>query len=141
MHAIGKAAELSGVKVTTIRYYEENGLMPPPLRTDSGRRVYDNEAVDRLRFIRHARDLGFPVETIRGLIELQHNPGADCAEADRMASAHLGEVRNRIRQLRALERELIRMIDACQGGVIARCQVLACLGDHSHCESEHAART
>ena len=106
-------------------------------RTASGRRVYDDARVDQLRFIRHARDLGFPVDSVRGLIRLQQQPGDDCANADRLATSHLQEVRDRIRQLRALEEELERMIASCQGGAIAQCQIMASLGDHGKCSGEH----
>ena len=82
---IGQAAETSGVKVTTIRYYESVGLMPEPRRVESGRRVYGQASVDLLGFIRHARDLGFTVEAIRDLIDLQENPGTDCTKADELA--------------------------------------------------------
>lgn len=137
LHSIGHASAMSGVKVTTIRFYEENGLMPEPDRTASGRRVYDDARVDQLRFIRHARDLGFPVDSVRGLIRLQQQPGDDCATADRLATSHLEEVRDRIRQLRALEEELERMISSCKGGAIAQCQIMASLGDHGKCSGEH----
>lgn len=136
-HAIGKAADISGVKVTTIRYYEEIGLMPAPVRRNSGRRVYDDHAVGRLQFIRHARDLGFSVDSIRGLIELQQDPGTDCARADQLARHHLDETRARISQLQQLETELVRMIDSCRGGAVARCEIIASLSDHSRCRGEH----
>jgi len=136
MHPIGKAAELSGVKVTTIRYYEEVGLMPEPERRASGRRSYDHAAIDRLRFIRHARDLGFPVESIRSLIDLQQTPGRDCSQVDALASRHLDDVRARIARLRELEAELERITHSCRGGTVEACEIMACLGDHSLCDSD-----
>tara|TARA_R110002073_G_scaffold67393_2_gene167961 strand:- start:14604 stop:15050 length:447 start_codon:yes stop_codon:yes gene_type:complete len=134
---IGEAATASGVKVTTIRYYESTGLMPEPRRVESGRRVYSQGAVGLLGFIRHARDLGFSVEAIRGLLDLQDNPGTDCARADELARHHLIGTRKRIEQLRALERELERMIEGCSGGEVGTCEIVNSLFDHSRCLSDH----
>ncbi|MHA6287142.1 MerR family transcriptional regulator [Maricaulis sp. CAU 1757] len=135
--SIGQAAERSGVKVTTIRYYESVGLMPEPKRVESGRRVYDQASVDLLGFIRHARDLGFSVEAIRDLIALQENPGTDCTRADELARHHLAATQKRIEQLRILERELKRMIDGCAGGQVGSCEIVTSLFDHSRCLSGH----
>ena len=134
---IGQAAETSGVKVTTIRYYESVGLMPEPRRVESGRRVYGQASVDLLGFIRHARDLGFTVEAIRDLIDLQENPGTDCTKADELARHHLVETQKRIEQLRVLEGELMRMIDGCAGGKVGSCEIVTSLFDHSKCLSDH----
>jgi len=135
--SIGEAAKTSGVKVTTIRYYESVGLMPEPRRVESGRRVYNQASVDLLGFIRHARDLGFAVEAIRDLIDLQENPGTDCAKADKLARHHLLETQIRIEQLRILERELMRMIEGCVGGKVGSCEIVSSLFDHSKCVSNH----
>lgn len=127
---IGGLSKAAGVKVTTIRYYESIGLMAPPDRTESGQRVYDHSGVERLIFIRHARELGFPVNAIRELIALQVAPGDDCAAVDVIARRQLGEVRQRLKRLRALESELTQMIAACDGEKIASCTILASLADH-----------
>src|SRR5215218_2655046 len=89
---IGEAARRSGVKVPTIRFYEQIGLLPSPPRTESNRRTYGPEDVLRLRFIRHARDLGFEIEAIRTLLGLSAEPQASCHEADSIARRHLEEV-------------------------------------------------
>ncbi len=130
---IGVLSRATGVKVTTIRYYETIGLMPPPERTTSGQRVYDADAQARLAFIRHARALGFPVETIRELIALQIDPGRDCDSVDAVARKRLADVRERLEQLKALERELERMISACAGGRVGSCAVMSALADHGQC--------
>ena len=132
-NTIGALSKRSGVKVTTIRYYESIGLMREPDRSASGQRVYDDEAVERLNFIRHTRELGFPVDSIRELIELQTKPGDDCAVVDAIARRHLAAVRHRLSQLEALEGELKRMIVNCAGGRIGTCAVLACLSNHDDC--------
>lgn len=137
-YAIGRASALSGVKVTTIRYYEQIGLMPVPERKESGRRRYDDEDVDRLRFIRHARALGFTVESIRGLLELQSAPSMPCHRADALARSHLAETEARIFQLERLAAELRRMIVSCASGQVEHCAVLATLDDHALCaDAEH----
>jgi len=138
---IGILSRECGVKVTTIRYYESIGLIREPDRTASGQRIYDEPAVERLNFIRHARDLGFPVEAIRDLIALQEQPGTDCSEVDRIARTHLADVRRRLNQLEALEAELKHMISKCEGGVISGCRVLQTLSNHADCLDVHDAYT
>ena len=129
---IGRAAEQSGVKVPTIRYYEEIGLLPAPPRTDSNRRLYGDSELKRLAFIRHARELGFDVDAIRTLLSLQDNPQQPCAAADAIARDRLLEVRARISRLRALERELERMADNCADGHVGECRVIEILADATH---------
>ena len=133
---IGRLSNAASVKVTTIRYYESIGLMGMPDRSESGQRLYGDDAVQRLSFIRHARDLGFPIEAIRDLIELQTEPDDNCAAVDTIARQQLADVRKRLTQLEALEAELKRMVTACEGGQISDCQIMATLHDHSECLSE-----
>ncbi|MEL6859775.1 MAG: helix-turn-helix domain-containing protein [Pseudomonadota bacterium] len=130
---IGRLSKAAGVKVTTIRYYESIGLMGEPDRSDSGQRLYGDDAVQRLSFIRHGRELGFPTEAIRELITLQSNPGEDCAVVEAIAEDQLQNVRTRLKQLRALERELKRMITSCEGGKVCECRIMSALNDHSDC--------
>ena len=137
---IGILSRACGVKVTTIRYYESIGLIREPDRTDSGQRIYDDAAVERLNFIRHARDLGFPIDAIRELMDLQESPGTDCAHVDRIARGQLADVRRRLNQLEALEAELKYMITLCKGGEIANCKVLQTLSNHDECLDEHGPR-
>ncbi len=80
MLAIGTLAKRTGTKVQTIRYYEQIGLLPEPGRTEGGQRRYGDEDLDRLAFIRHARQLGFTLEAIRELLDLSDNPSRSCAE-------------------------------------------------------------
>src|SRR5882757_3541387 len=99
---IGEAARLSGVKIPTIRYYEQIGLLLTAPRTGGNRRLYNNGDVRRLAFIRHARELGFEVDAIRTLLILQDEPGQPCAAADAIARDRLVEVNQRIESLNAL---------------------------------------
>lgn len=133
---IGQLSKAGGVKVTTIRYYESIGLMGEPDRSDSGQRRYSDDAVHRLSFIRHARDLGFPMDAVRVLMKLQTEPSSDCSEVDAIAREHLNDVRKRLGQLEALEAELKRMISSCEGGEVGECRIMAALNDHSDCIAE-----
>jgi DNA-binding transcriptional MerR regulator len=125
---IGRLAEVSGVKVPTIRFYEQNGLVQPPRRTEGGQRRYDDSAVRRLRFIRHARDLGFEVDDIRQLLALSDHPALPCDGATKIARHHLELVENKIVRLNAARRELKRMIAACGGRSVADCRILDAIG-------------
>jgi DNA-binding transcriptional MerR regulator len=130
---IGEAAKQTGVKVPTIRYYEQIGLLPVPGRTGSNRRLYSRADVQRLSFIRHARELGFEIEAIRALLTLQNEPGQSCVTADRIASARLVEVETRIASLIALKEELLRMVKGCRHGKVEECRVIEILADHGQC--------
>jgi DNA-binding transcriptional MerR regulator len=137
MLSIGALAKATGVKVPTIRYYEQQGLIAPPVRSEGNQRRYEPAARERLSFIRHARDLGLPLEAIRELLELSGTPDMPCIDAHRIAGGHLGEVRARIARLRRLEAELERITSACDAETIGDCHVIHALADHSLCESEH----
>ncbi len=130
---IGALSRNTGVKVPTIRYYESVGLMPQPSRTEANRRLYGPEAVNRLRFIRHARELGFEVDVIRQLLDLSDEPERSCKAADAIARHHLSEIKSRITRLRALEREVQRMLAECARGRISECRVIDVLSHHEHC--------
>lgn len=130
---IGHVARSTGCKVQTIRYYEEIGLLPPPDRSAGNQRLYTRAQVDRLAFIRHARDLGFSIEAIRELLQMADRPDMPCDEADAIALRHLQDVKARIARMQALQAELERMLKQCAGGVISDCRVIEVLGDHRHC--------
>ena len=134
---IGEAARQSGVKVPTIRYYEQIGLVPAPARSDGNRRHYEAAGLRRLAFIRHARELGFDIEAIRTLLALQDNPQQSCASADAIAKARLGDVDQRIASLTALKAELEMMVDGCSHGHVATCRVIEVLADHGQCVHPH----
>lgn len=137
MLSIGDLSRRTGVKVPTIRYYEQTGLIEAPDRSAGNQRRYDRASLERLTFIRHARDLGLGIGAIRELIELSGHPEKPCERADEIAREHLGEVRARIERLRRLESELQRITESCDNDAVADCHVLRSLSDHSLCESEH----
>jgi DNA-binding transcriptional MerR regulator len=132
---IGAVAAETGSNVQTIRYYEQIGLLPPAERTEGNQRRYGHEHVARLAFIRHSRELGFPLEAIRELLSLSDTPDRDCDAADEIVRRQLKAVVARIKRLKALQAELKRMITQCSGGKIADCRVIEVLGDssHAHC--------
>lgn len=136
--SIGAAAKATSVKVPTIRYYEEIGLLPEAPRTESNRRLYTANDLERLNFIRHARELGFEIEAIRALLDLQGSPEMSCSKVDAIARTHLSNVERRIESLQALKRELTRMIRRCGQGRVADCRIIKVLQDHAQCE-HHAS--
>ena len=136
-YSIGELSRATGVKVPTIRYYEDIGLMTAPPRSEGGQRRYPAKARDRLGFIAHAREMGFPLEAIRSLIDLSEHPERPCVDADRIAAARLAEVDARIARLTRLKSELERMLDGHRSGKVADCRIIEVLGDHARCESEH----
>lgn len=137
MLTIGKLGAAAGVKVPTIRYYEQIGLLPNAERSIGNQRLYSRTTQDRLAFIRHARDLGFTLEAIRDLLGLSDRPDQSCAEVDSIARAQLSAVEGRIARLQALKTELERMVDQCAGGAISDCRVIEVLGNHAHCTTDH----
>ena len=139
---IGQAANAARCKAETIRYYEQIGLLPEPLRSQGNQRLYSDADIDRLTFIRHARELGFPLDAIRELLSLSDHPEQSCESADAIARGQLREVEHRITRLQALKRELERMIEQCDGGSAADCRVIEVLSDHSLCgEEDHSMHT
>ena len=137
MLSIGKLAQATGVKVPTIRYYEQIGLLPEAGRSAGNQRLYGRDTQNRLAFIRHARELGFPLDAIRDLLSLSDRPDQSCAAVDDIAKAQLKAVQARIGRLKALEAELHRMIDQCACGTVKDCRVIETLGDHALCAHDH----
>jgi DNA-binding transcriptional MerR regulator len=137
MFSIGEMARRSGVKVPTIRYYEQMGLIEEPGRTQGNQRRYGKAELDRLVFIKHARDLGITIEAIRDLIELSGHPERPCTHADRIAAERLAEVRQKIARLRRLETELERITTHCEGETVRECYVIRALAHHALCQAEH----
>ena len=136
---IGKLAKAADVKVPTIRFYEQIGLLPEPARADNDRRVYEAPTVRRLAFIKHARQLGFPIEAIRTLLDLADNPERACDDANTIAQEQLTAVESKIAQLEALRGELVRMVAAGCQGLAGDCRVIETLADHGLCAHEHTA--
>lgn len=137
MFSIGDLSRRTGVKVPTIRYYEQMGLVSAPERSEGNQRRYGRPELERLAFIRHARDLGFGVDDIRALIDLSGHPEKPCAHADGIAAHQLGVVREKIDRLKRLESELERIATCCAGNTVGDCYVIRALSNHDLCAGDH----
>ena len=124
---IGQLAQAAGVAVDTVRYYEKQGLLPAPPRRGAYR-AYAREDVQRLRFIRRAKALGFTLEEIAGLLQLSAHRNDDMGAVRQAAQARLQEIEQRIAELERVRAGLRQVLDACPGhGALADCPILASL--------------
>lgn len=137
MLSIGELSRKTGVKSPTIRYYEQQGLVTAPERSEGNQRRYSQRELDRLTFIKHARDLGFTIQAIRELLDLSAHPEHPCADADHIAATQLTSVRERIAKLRKLETELNRITNGCHADNIESCYVIEALSNHALCDDAH----
>ena len=135
--SIGALAKATAVKIPTIRFYEQIGLLPEPERSASDRRLYGDETVRRLTFIKHARQLGFSVEAIRALLSLADAPEQPCDEANVLAAEQLAAVDAKIARLQLLQAELRRIVEAACHGRVSECRVIEQLSDHDLCVHPH----
>ncbi len=124
---IGHLAKATGTKVETIRFYEKTGLLPAPARTEGNYRAYAADHLNRLSFIRRARDLGFSLEQVRELLTLTDDRSRSCSAIDAIATEHRLEVMRKIRDLQALKAELDNLIDQCSCGTVAECRIIEAL--------------
>ena len=136
-YSIGELASETGVKVPTIRYYEGIGLIDAPPRTSGNQRRYSSSALDKLRFIAHARSMGFPMDELRAMLRIAGHKDAPCEDIDALVRARLSEIEDRIARLTALRGELKGMLASHQHGTVADCRVVEVLSDHEHCRHEH----
>ena len=128
---IGELAARTGCTPEAIRYYEREGVVPLPARFGSGRyRRYGDADVERLAFLRRARELGFSLAEVRALLTFSDgDPGRSCGEVDALARAHLTQVEVKLAQLTGLRDALAGVIDQCHGGLaLADCRILGALG-------------
>ena len=129
---IGRVAAEVGVNIQTIRYYERRGLLAAPHRTASGYRQYSDDAVDRLRFIKHAQELGFSLKDVQELLELRVRRGAACDAVERSARQQIERVQRKIRSLQRMEHTLERLAAACAARRPTDvCPILEALEDHA----------
>lgn len=134
MMTIGEAAAASGVSAKMIRYYEETGLIPPAGRTASGYRTYGPKEVQILRFVRRARDLGFPMDKVADLLALWRDRTRASADVRRLAQAQIAALEARIREMEAMKATLSHLVQACAGDERPDCPILDELGG-SPCRS------
>lgn len=124
---IGKLFERTGVNIETIRYYEREGLLSKPERSGGGFRLYPPPSVDRLTFIRRARDLGFSLDEVRRLLDLADRKSRSCHHVHELANAHLADVRAKLADLRRMARVLADLVEACRQGTVPDCPLLDAL--------------
>jgi MerR family transcriptional regulator, copper efflux regulator len=121
---IGRVATQSGVPTKTIRYYEEIQLIPPATRAANGYRLYDQRAVEELRFIRRARDLGFSIEEVEALLALWRDRGRTSGEVKRVALQHVARVEQKIAELESLRKTLLELTERCHGDDRPDCPII-----------------
>lgn len=136
---IGDLAKATGTQAETIRYYEREGLLPEPARTDSNYRVYGAEHARRLAFIRQCRSLDMTLDEIRALLRFKQDPAAHCGEVNELIDEHMGHVADRIRELRKLQAELRELRSQCDEAG-ASCGILAELDKQATKPAKAAAK-
>jgi MerR family mercuric resistance operon transcriptional regulator len=120
----GELARRSGCNIETVRFYEQQGLLPAPPRTAGGHRDYAPEHLKRLKFIRRSRELGFTLGEVRGLLGLVDGEHWTCAQVRAMTLDHLADVRRKIADLETLARILEDMAAQCDGGAVPACPII-----------------
>lgn len=126
--SIGELAKTTGVKIVTIRYYEQIGILPAPARTAGNYRKYRQNHAQRLRFVRRCRDLGFSLDQVRDLFRLSSTNAPSCVEVCRIAERHLKEIKDKLADLKRLESELRRITGSCSGDrPLAECRIMEAL--------------
>ncbi len=139
MMNIGEASAASGVSAKMIRYYEETGLIPPAGRTASGYRTYGPKEVQILRFVRRARDLGFPMEKVADLLALWRDRSRASADVKHLAEAQVVALENRIREMQEMKAALEHLVHSCVGDDRPDCPILDNLGGlvtATHCATK-----
>lgn len=121
---IGELSRQSGCKVETIRYYEQQGLMPDPPRTDGGHRLYGRTMRGRLLFIRRSRELGFTMNEIRDLLSLVDREQISCERVRSIAEQHLDDIKAKISDLRKMQRTLSDLASRCSGDDCPECPII-----------------
>jgi len=126
-YPIGAMSRETGVNIETIRYYERIELIPKPDRTAGGNRQYTHDHLKRLSFIKRSRELGFSIEEIRAMLKMVDQDWVSCGEVHAMTMEHLGSVKDKIRNLKKLERALIGMAAECAKGDVPDCPIIETL--------------
>jgi MerR family copper efflux transcriptional regulator len=129
---IGDVAAATGLPAKTIRYYESVGLIDPPARSEGNYRLYDERDVQTLRFIQHARQLGFSVKEVAALVALWRDRRRASADVRRLALAHLGDIDARIAELRRMRQALQGLVERCHGDHRPDCPILDELAEEIH---------
>jgi Cu(I)-responsive transcriptional regulator len=123
---IGDIARRTGLKVETVRFYENEGLIEAPRRSDGNYRLYDQSHLNRLSFIKRSRDLGFTLDQVRDLLRLADDPRGPCDAVDEMAVLHIGEIDRKLADLQTLREEIVKW-GRCDATTIADCRLIDAL--------------
>jgi MerR family mercuric resistance operon transcriptional regulator len=124
---VGAIAARTGVNIETMRYYERIGILPKPFRSDGGHRIYTTQQEQRLSFIRRSRELGFSLDEVRALLSLSEADHQNCAAVYDLTVSHLGQVRQKIADLKRMERALKSMAAECAQGTLPQCPIIETL--------------
>ena len=125
---IGQLAKVSGCSIQTIRYYEKEGLLNPPSRSEGNFRLYDEKALKELEFVKHCRSLDIPLSDIKTLLDLKNKPEESCSSINNLIANQLDLVNQRLKELKALKSELQIMKKACSSGnTVERCGIMKTL--------------
>ena len=124
MYRIGEIARLTGLGNETVRYYEQAGVLPPAGRAANGYRLYSEEHLKQLRFIKRCRELGFSLDKVRSLLDLAGNTNMTCKSVKAIAEEHLEDIRRNIADLQAMEQALSEIVQPCSGDTSSRCPIL-----------------
>ncbi|HVB81129.1 MAG TPA: helix-turn-helix domain-containing protein [Candidatus Binataceae bacterium] len=125
----GELAALTGCNIETIRYYEKVGLLPPPPRSQGGHRLYGQDLLKRLNFIRRSRDLGFTLGAIRDLLRMVDGRQYTCAQVETLALEHAREIQRKVADLKRLKSVLETMASRCGRGKVPECPIIDALFD------------
>ncbi len=129
MHGIliGELSRRTNVNIETIRYYERNGILPAPPRTEGGHRIYDEAHLKHLNFVRRCRELGFGLDSVKEMLRMVEGGDVTCEQVRIIAQNHLDDVRSKIDDLRRMEKTLNRTVSGCEGGKDPDCPIIEAL--------------
>lgn len=138
---IGELSKRTGCQVETIRFYEQEGLLPAPARSQGNYRLYGDRHVERLQFIRHCRSLDMALDDIRTLLRLRDVPDDSCDRVNAMLDQHIAQVGQRIDELKALQRQLRALRSQCSSEhMVKECGILQGLTHAGSCQPECTVR-
>ena len=124
---VGELSRRADCKMETVRYYERIGILPQPVRSAGGHRLYEQESLKRLVFVRRCRALGFTLDQVRDLLHFVDRGDYTCADVRDMTMAHRAEVRRKITDLERLDQVLADMAESCEGGRVPECPIIDAL--------------
>jgi MerR family mercuric resistance operon transcriptional regulator len=129
----GEISKQAGINVETLRYYEREGLLPEPERTEAGYRLYSKESVKRVQFIKRSQDLGFSLKEIKVLLTFRTNPMNTAADIKRVTQQKIDSIDKKIEALQAIRKTLSQLANCCPGGseAVEDCPIIRCLDNPS----------